>query len=86
MLKEAAVSELDITSPPLYSCHAEIAIGSLVGVLPVLTTTTGDLFALFPTKLGLASATRTFLNFIKAEGAAFIESHIAGLSKKVGNE
>ncbi|MBU3596733.1 LysR family transcriptional regulator [Polynucleobacter sp. 86C-FISCH] len=82
VLKEGAKSGLGITSLPLYSCYEEIANGSLVHVLPEWTTTTGDLFALFPTKLGLASATRAFLDFIKAEGAAFIDGHIADSIKK----
>lgn len=76
VLKEAAISGLGITSLPLYSCHQELDNGSLVQILPDWSTTSGDLFALFPTKFGLASATRTFLDFIKAEGASYISSNI----------
>lgn len=76
VLREAAKSGLGIASLPLYSCNEELDKGSLVRILPQWSTTSGDLFALFPTKLGLASATRTFLDFIKSEGASYIASNI----------
>lgn len=81
VLKEAAISGLGITSLPLYSCYEEISDGRLVCILPEWSTTSGDLYALFPTKMGMASATRTFLDFIKSEGAAYIEKHITDFSE-----
>ena len=80
VLKEAAISGLGIACLPLYSCYEDIAEDRLTCILPEWTTTTGDLFALFPTKLGMASATRTFLDFVKSEAAAYIDKHISDFS------
>lgn len=83
VLKESAKFGLGVSSLPLYSCHEELVDGSLVHILPEWSTTSGDLYALFPTKLGLASATRTFLDFIKAEGASFITTSMVSTVKPI---
>jgi DNA-binding transcriptional LysR family regulator len=76
LLKEAAIRNAGICSLPIYACHHELSEGQLVQVLPEWTTTSGDLFALFPTRIGLATATRAFLDYIKVEAPRYIDLRV----------
>jgi DNA-binding transcriptional LysR family regulator len=67
VLHEAALAGLGICGLPQYACAADLATGRLVRVLPDVRTRTGQLVLLFPSRKGLASATRALIEFLKDE-------------------
>ena len=64
--KQAALRGLGITMLPSDYCHAEIASGELVRVLPDWSLPTGTLQLVYLTQRGLLPAVRVFLDFLIA--------------------
>lgn len=73
VLKNAVMAGLGIACLPKYACVKELSEGSLLPILPGWRTTSGELYALFPSKNGMASATRVFLDYLKKEVASYLE-------------
>ena len=67
MLKAGALGGLGVAGLPPYMCSAELASGALHVVLPSWLPRWGEIIALFPTRRGLAPATRALLDFLKRE-------------------
>lgn len=73
VLKSAVLAGLGIACLPKYAIINELSDGSLVSILPGWKTTSGELYAVFPSKDGMATATRLFLDFLKKEVAAYLQ-------------
>lgn len=67
MLKAGAMGGLGVAGLPPYMCTDELAGGDLHVVLPSWTPRWGEIVALFPTRRGLAPATRALLDYVKRE-------------------
>lgn len=65
LLKQAALDGLGVTGLPLYCCEAEITSGRLVPVLSPWRPKAGHLVVLFPSRRGLANASRVLVDFLK---------------------
>lgn len=67
MLKSGALGGIGVAGLPPYMCYAEIESGSLNVVMPHWIPRLGEIIGMFPTRRGLAPATRALLDFIKRE-------------------
>ncbi|WP_311220566.1 MULTISPECIES: LysR family transcriptional regulator [unclassified Acidovorax] len=63
-LKFAALAGVGICWLPNYLCHAELADGRLVQVLPDWSTPRSVVYAVFPSRRGLSPAVRHMLDFL----------------------
>ncbi len=63
-LKFAALAGTGMCWLPDYMCHAELADGRLVRVLPGWSTPRSVVHAVFPSRRGLSPAVRRFLDFL----------------------
>lgn len=74
MLKAGALGGFGVAGLPPYMCTAEIATGALRIVMPDWVPRIGEVVAMFPTRRGLAPATRVLLDYIKRElpGSALV--------------
>ena len=66
-LKRLAIDDFGICCLPYYSCHHEIQIGLLVPILQGWAITTGDLYAMYPSKKNISTTTRAFLDFLETD-------------------
>lgn len=65
-LQHAVQRGIGMTALPDYLCHAALADGRLVEVLPGWAPQTGIVHAVFPSRRGLNPAVRSFLDFLGA--------------------
>lgn len=63
-LKFAALAGIGVCWLPDYLCHAELADGRLVRVLPDWSTPRSVVYAVFPSRRGLSPAVRHLLDFL----------------------
>ncbi len=76
ILKQSAIDGLGVTGLPLYCCEADIASGRLVPVLSPWRPKAGHLVVLFPSRRGLATASRVLVDFLKDHLPAAVLSHV----------
>jgi DNA-binding transcriptional LysR family regulator len=67
VLTEAAEAGLGVAQLPVQLCHAALAAGRLVRLLPDYIIPGGILHAVFPSRRGLVPAVRAFIDFLAAE-------------------
>jgi DNA-binding transcriptional LysR family regulator len=67
MLKSGAIGGFGVAGLPPYMCRSEIEAGILRRVMPDWIPRTGEIVAMFPTRRGLAPATRALLDYLKRE-------------------
>lgn len=67
MLKAGALGGFGVAGLPPYMCHQEIESGALQVVMPDWVPRLGEIVAMFPTRRGLAPATRVLLDYLKRE-------------------
>ena len=68
--KSAALAGLGITMLPMMNCHAELANGSLVRLLPDWSMPSGNLQAAYTQRRGALPAVRAWIDHITAEFTA----------------
>lgn len=76
LLKQSAMDGLGVTALPLYCCEADIAGGRLVPVLSPWRPKAGHLVVLFPSRRGLATASRVLVDFLKDHLPAAVLGHV----------
>lgn len=67
MLKSGAMGGFGVAGLPPYMCRAELETGTLIRVMPDWLPRPGEIVAMFPTRRGLAPATRVLLEYLKRE-------------------
>ncbi|MCA0406614.1 MAG: LysR family transcriptional regulator [Proteobacteria bacterium] len=67
MLKAGALGGFGVAGLPPYMCRAELETGTLVHVMSGWVPRPGEIVAMFPTRRGLAPATRVLLEYLKRE-------------------
>ena len=74
ILKAGALGGFGVVGLPPYMCINELASGALQRVMPDWVPRPGEVVAMFPTRRGLAPATRALLDYIKRElpGSALV--------------
>lgn len=71
-LRQAAIAGLGVCGLPVYACADDLASGRLQIVLAPWRPQAGHLVVMFPSRQGLAPATRALIEFLKQELPALV--------------